>query len=66
MNGVNHLVELDRSPMHLCRVCLRTLQLVVGDLDLAQRYERLRARYLADGMHDDAAWVQARLATRAV
>lgn len=66
MNGVNHLVELDRSPMHLCRVCLRKLQLVVGDLDLAQRYERLRARYLADGMHDDAAWVQARLATRAV
>jgi archaemetzincin len=64
MNGINHTVELDRSPMHLCRVCLRKLQLVVGDLDLATRYERLRERYLALGLLDAAAWVQARLATR--
>ncbi len=64
MNGINHLAELDRSPMHLCRVCLRKLQLVVGELDLAARYEQLRTRYLKDGMLTDAAWVQARLAAR--
>ncbi len=64
MNGFNNLLELDRTPMHLCRVCLRKLQLVVPGLDLVARYERLREHYLRDAMLVEAAWVQARLAAR--
>lgn len=64
MNGINSLRELDRSPMHLCRVCLRKLQRIVPGLDLAERYRGLRALYLRHALLGEAAWVQARLAAR--
>lgn len=62
MNGVNHLVELDRSPMQLCRVCLRKLHATTG-LDPAKRYIAVRDRLAALGLHDEVPWITERLAS---
>lgn len=61
MNGFNHLAELDRTPMHLCRVCLRKLHATTG-LDPARRYVDLRARLAGFGLVDELPWLSAQLA----
>lgn len=61
LNGMSHPQELDRTPPHLCPVCLRKL----GALGLAEpraRYERLAAFYARADLHDAALWVRRRLA----
>jgi len=60
MNGVNHIGELDRAPLHLCPVCLRKLHLLTG-FDPAKRYESLTHRYREHGLEDAAAFVDRRL-----
>lgn len=61
MNGVADEVELDALPLHPCPVCLRKLMLAVG-FDPEARYRALHAFFDAQGLLDEAAWVQARLA----
>jgi len=61
MNGSNHLEELDREPMHLCPVCLRKLHLAT-DFDPIARYESLSKHYRTQQLHDQALWVDQRLA----
>ena len=61
MNGSNHLEELDREPMHLCPVCLRKLHLAT-DFDPTTRYKRLSKHYRTQKLHDQALWVDQRLA----
>jgi len=56
MNGSNHLRESDRRPLHLCPVCLRKLQFIVG-FDVEKRYEALGQFYRQVGVEEDAAWV---------
>src|SRR5205085_4097676 len=53
MNGSNHLVESDRRPLHLCPVCLRTLQWSIG-FDVLKRYSSLEGIYRANGFTDEA------------
>ncbi len=61
MNGANHLSELDRSPMHLCPVCLRKLHLVLG-FDPKGRYRGLAEHYERLGLHEEADWARQRWA----
>lgn len=57
MNGSNSLSESDASPLHLCPIDLRKLQLAT-DVSLEQRYQALAPRYQAHGLLQDAAFVQ--------
>jgi archaemetzincin len=61
MNGVAHLAELDKLPLHLCPVCLRKLQLVT-DLDPRAMYRSLAP--IAERIHlaEEATWLRRRLA----
>lgn len=59
MNGVNNMEEADRSPLHLCPVCLRKLQLNAR-FDLVKRYKSLARLLEAQGLGDEAAWYRAR------
>ncbi len=61
MNGSNDREEADRSPLQLCPICLRKLQLSVG-FDPAARYRDLAAFYRTYGLLPELAWVNARLA----
>lgn len=40
MNGCNHLEESDRTPLHLCPICLRKLHAASG-FDITKRYQQL-------------------------
>lgn len=60
MNGTNNLPETDRSPLHLCPVCLRKLQDSVG-FDVAVREHRLAEFYRAQGLDAEAAVARRRL-----
>lgn len=62
MNGFNNLLELDRTPMQLCRVCLRKLHATTG-FDPAARYVAVRDRLTAVGLSDEVPWISARLAS---
>jgi archaemetzincin len=62
MNGVNHLEEADSRPQHLCPVCLRKLQWLVG-FDPMARYAALEQLYASHQMDGEATWVRQRLAT---
>ena len=59
MNGVNSLVEMDRSPLHLCPVCLAKLQWNLR-FDAARRYRRLAAFYRREGLEAEARFALAR------
>ncbi len=61
MNGMNHLSELDRSPMHLCPVCLRKLHLMLG-FDPRARYQDLAEHYTRLQLGDAADWARQRWA----
>ncbi len=60
MNGSNSLAESDRQPHHVCPVCLRKLH-SAARFDVVARYERLKAIYTANGIDDEATWVEARI-----
>ena len=60
MNGVNSLVELDRSTPWLCPECLRKLQWNVG-LDVVENYRDLRTFYSERRMPDQVDWLDRRL-----
>ena len=60
MNGVNSLTEMDRSPLHLCPVCLAKLRWNLK-FDPARRYRRLGAFYRGVGLEDEARFVLARV-----
>lgn len=59
MNGVNSLVEMDRSPLHLCPVCLAKLQWNLR-FDAPRRYRRLAAFYRRVGLEGEARFALAR------
>lgn len=61
MNGANHLVEADSTPMHLCPVCLRKLH-HANRFDPADRYELLGDFYRKHGLKAEVDWVSRRLA----
>jgi archaemetzincin len=61
MNGGNHLAEMDRSPEHLCPVCLAKLH-HAAPFDPAARYRRLEALYRREGLSAEADWNAARAA----
>ena len=61
MNGVNSLPEMDRSPLHLCPVCLAKLRWNLK-LDPVKRYRRLGAFYRRVGLAAEARFVEARAA----
>jgi archaemetzincin len=60
MNGSNHLGETDSTPMHLCPVCLRKLQLGSG-FDLLKRDKSLLEFYETASMKSEAEWVRRRI-----
>ena len=55
MNGSNGLSETDRSPLHLCPVCLRKLD-YVARLKLLDRTRRLAKELAALGLPEQARW----------
>jgi len=59
MNGVNSLEEMDRSPLHLCPVCLGKLQWNLK-FDAVQRYRSLGRFYRDAGLETEANFVEAR------
>jgi archaemetzincin len=62
MNGSNHQEESDRTPLHLCAVCLEKLHRVAR-VPLVARYRGLHEFYLAQGLEPEARWVADRLAS---
>ena len=60
MNGANSLPEMDSTPMHLCPVCLRKLQSVVG-FDPVGRYEELEGFYQKEKFEKELQWVKGRV-----
>lgn len=61
MNGSNNLEETDRSPLHLCPVCLRKLHDSIG-FDVAERERLLAEFYRAQGLVPEAEVAERRLA----
>lgn len=61
MNGSNHLAEDDRTPLHLCPVCLRKLFHAVR-FDVEKRYEDLHRFYRKHRLYKEARWIKKRLA----
>ncbi len=61
MNGCNSVSEMDRTPMHLCPVCLRKFQHAAG-FDVLERYRRLSALYDRAGLAAESSWAKARAA----
>lgn len=60
LNGSNTQDEADRSPLHLCAVCLRKLHLLVG-FDPRARYEALHRFYRDRGLALEAGWIELQL-----
>ncbi len=60
MNGVNHLKEMDATPMHLCPVCLRKLHHAVK-FDPHERYQKLHEFYVKHKLDPEAEWVKTRM-----
>ncbi len=60
MNGSNSLEESDRTPHHLCPVCLRKLHAAV-QFDPVERYHALLEVYRAMDARRAAAWIERRL-----
>jgi archaemetzincin len=55
VGGANHQDEADRSPLHLCPVCLRKLHSAIK-FDPAAREDALAAVFGDLGIDDEAAW----------
>lgn len=64
MNGANHLMEVVRSPPHLCPVCLEKLHRAVK-FDPKERYEKLLEYYDKQELKVQANWTRARLGVAA-
>jgi archaemetzincin len=64
MNGVNHVAEMDRTPLHLCPFCLAKVVHATG-VDVVDRYRRLGAVYREHGLLAEATFVDARAAALA-
>lgn len=62
MNGANNMEESDKSPLHLCPVCLRKLQSSIG-FDVVSRYEALLQEYQRLEIGEEVEWLKKRLAT---
>jgi archaemetzincin len=60
INGCNSMEESDRTPMHLCPVCLRKLQHSVG-FNIVARYEALLKEYQRLRIDEEAEWLEKRL-----
>ncbi len=60
MNGANNLQESDRTPMHLCPVCLRKLQASVN-FDVKERYDALLEFNQNAKWPNEAAWIERRI-----
>lgn len=61
MNGSNHLEETDRSPLHLCPVCLRKLHDSIG-FDVEARERKLAEFFRAHDLTPEAEHAERRLA----
>lgn len=61
MNGSLTLSQSDHSPLRLCPVCLRKLQLAIG-FDVRVRYQALLRFYAKYGLWRNERWVSRRLA----
>jgi len=61
MNGSHTLSQSDHSPLRLCPVCLRKLQIAIG-FDVRVRYEALQRFYGQHGLWRNERWVSRRLA----
>jgi archaemetzincin len=57
--GSNHQEEADRSPLHVCPVCLRKLHSAIR-FDPAAREDALASAFGSLGLRDEAAWSAAR------
>lgn len=57
MKGAAHLTEFDKTPIHLCPVCLRKLQ-ISAKFDVIKRGRRLLSLYQDFGWAEDAAWTE--------
>jgi len=60
MAGSNSLAETDRSPLHLCPVCLRKLQWN-REVDVLDRYRELLGFYRRHGLDEEAEWTARRI-----
>lgn len=60
LNGSNSLEESDRTPLHLCPVCLRKLQHAAG-FNIITRYAALQREYRRLNVNDEAEWLESRL-----
>ena len=60
MNGSNSLAETDRSPIHMCPVCLRKLRRGAG-FDIRDRYNALERYYRKRKLEEEADWLESRL-----
>ncbi|MEO0413396.1 MAG: archaemetzincin [Verrucomicrobiota bacterium] len=60
MNGSNHLGESDRTPLHLCPICLRKLH-TANDFPLLQRYRQLETFYRKIELEPELQWIQKRI-----
>jgi archaemetzincin len=58
MNGANSLPETDASPCHVCPVCREKLAWNLG-FDPGRRAAALAAVFRAEGIEDEARWIEA-------
>jgi len=59
LNGVNHRDEMDKTPLHLCPVCLRKLHSAVG-FDLIERDLQLADTFHEFGLSAESQWIKRR------
>ncbi len=64
MNGTNSLTETDRSPVHLCPVCLAKLHHNLR-FDPQERYQKLAAIYNTLGLRSEAVFITQLLESQA-
>lgn len=60
MNGSNHELELDASPLHLCPVDLRKLYFSIG-FDVIEHHRRLLEFSETHGFAEEARWLETRI-----
>jgi archaemetzincin len=60
MNGANNQAESDRTPLHLCPVCLRKLHHLLN-FDVVTREEALANWYAEHKLTPEAEWSRKRL-----
>ncbi len=60
MSGINHMQELDKTPSHLCPVCLRKLH-HAAQFNPSTRYLKLLHFYRTHTLNDQSHWTEQRL-----